>query len=299
MSLFCIPPRTALIARLAMLACLVALLFAAGQPASASWWSEETLEESYNVAEGIDYERRLYRNQEGQPVRAHIVSVTGVGDSYIFGVLGSFGALIEPSVYARNTEALLVINGGFFSWNPTRAIGLVMAHGRVLYPPPTRRPYHATLGFTPDQVLFDWVGPDEVAGNTIQKDNPAWQECHAALGAGPLLIRKRHSRVEGEIEAFNMTQRAPRTAVGQLDSGKILIYVVDGRQPGWSAGVTLGELAELFLARDAADAINLDGGGSSTLVIGDEVINRPSDRALPNQPGVERAVANVVALFAK
>ncbi|MBZ0254992.1 phosphodiester glycosidase family protein [bacterium] len=53
------------------------------------------------------------------------------------------------------------------------------------------------------------------------------------------------------------------------------------------------------MARGAQEALNLDVGGSSTMLIQNEIVNRPSDYAVPGQPGRERAVANVVALLKK
>ena len=87
-------------------------------------------------------------------------------------------------------------------------------------------------------------------------------------------------------EKFN-----PRSAVGfNQDSTKVYFVVVDGRQSNLSVGMTLDELANLMLSIGAHNAVNLDGGGSSTLVIHNEVVNSPSDA------GGERSVAN--ALFA-
>ena len=98
----------------------------------------------------------------------------------------------------------------------------------------------------------------------------------------------------------------PRTAVGVADGGRTLILLVaDGRQPGHSAGLTLPELAGLMKQLGATDALNLDGGGSSTLVLRDpdqpgqaQVINHPSDRALGDSgpAGRERAVADVLGV---
>jgi exopolysaccharide biosynthesis protein len=89
----------------------------------------------------------------------------------------------------------------------------------------------------------------------------------------------------------------PRTAVGVTRSGALLLATVDGRQPGYSAGATLRETAELMLALGAAEALNLDGGGSTTLVARGAggalaVANRPSDAA------GERPVANALAVRA-
>ena len=92
---------------------------------------------------------------------------------------------------------------------------------------------------------------------------------------------------------------APRTAIG-LDGGgqKLIIVVIDGRQPLYSQGATLGELAEIMLYYGAETAMNLDGGGSSTLVVqgpnGPRVLNSPIDLSIP---GRERAVGNHLGIF--
>jgi len=85
----------------------------------------------------------------------------------------------------------------------------------------------------------------------------------------------------------------PRSAVGLAADGRLILATVDGRQPGWSNGVRLPELAELMLSHGAVIALNLDGGGSTSLAVrragtnGPVLVNRPSD-------GSERAVTNSI-----
>ena len=72
--------------------------------------------------------------------------------------------------------------------------------------------------------------------------------------------------------------RHPRTAVAKLKDGKFLMVAVDGRQPGVSVGMSLQELAEYLLSLGAMDAMNLDGGGSTTMYLDGKVVNTPSDK---------------------
>ena len=72
--------------------------------------------------------------------------------------------------------------------------------------------------------------------------------------------------------------RHPRTAVAKLKDGKFLMVTVDGRQPGVSVGMTLQELAEYILSLGATEAMNLDGGGSTTMYLDGKVVNTPSDK---------------------
>ncbi len=82
---------------------------------------------------------------------------------------------------------------------------------------------------------------------------------------------------EKASRAFAET-RHPRTAVAKLKGGKFLMVTVDGRQPGVSVGMILRELAEYLLSLGAVDAMNLDGGGSTTMFLDGKVVNTPSDK---------------------
>ncbi len=97
------------------------------------------------------------------------------------------------------------------------------------------------------------------------------------LGGNPLLVVNGSvvaSEVDGSGPFFD---RAPRTAVGYTREGQLLIVVVDGRQSGYSRGMTLRELAELMQYLGATQAINLDGGGSSVMVVNGLVASRPTE----------------------
>lgn len=72
--------------------------------------------------------------------------------------------------------------------------------------------------------------------------------------------------------------RHPRTAVAKLKDGNFLMMTVDGRQPGVSVGMSLQELADYLLSLGAVDAMNLDGGGSTTMFLDGKVVNTPSDK---------------------
>jgi exopolysaccharide biosynthesis protein len=72
--------------------------------------------------------------------------------------------------------------------------------------------------------------------------------------------------------------RHPRTAVAKMKDGKFLMVTVDGRQPGVSVGMNLYELAEYLHSLGAVDAMNLDGGGSTTMFLDGKVVNTPSDK---------------------
>jgi Phosphodiester glycosidase/FlgD Ig-like domain len=109
---------------------------------------------------------------------------------------------------------------------------------------------------------------------------PDWSTVADAVGGGPVLVRD-GKPVYRANEAFTTSQiapRHPRTAVGQTAEGKILFVVVDGRQSGYSVGMTTFEMAQTMVRLGAVRAMQLDGGGSSTLAFDGTVLNRPSDK---------------------
>ncbi|MFZ4506768.1 MAG: phosphodiester glycosidase family protein [Fimbriimonas sp.] len=116
-----------------------------------------------------------------------------------------------------------------------------------------------------------------------------WEKMDQAVGGGPMLVRGGRRISQALEEGFNVNisdARHPRTAVGKTAQGDLLFVAVDGRQK-ISAGLTLAELGDLMVRLGCVEAMNLDGGGSTTLNIRGITVNRPSG-------GAERAVANAV-----
>jgi hypothetical protein len=115
---------------------------------------------------------------------------------------------------------------------------------------------------------------------------PDWTGVVDALGGGPVLVRN-GAPVFRSLEDFDpdqITSRNPRAGVGQTADGRILLVAVDGRQPGYSVGMTSFELAQTLARLGAVTASAVDSGGSVTVAFDGELLNRPSD------PGGERAV---------
>jgi exopolysaccharide biosynthesis protein len=120
---------------------------------------------------------------------------------------------------------------------------------------------------------------------------PDWSVVSDAIGGGPVLVRD-GAPVYRSNEAFTTSQlapRGPRTAVGQRADGGIVLLTTDGRQPGFSVGMTNFELAQALVRYGAVRGMGLDGGGSSTMAFEGAVLNSPSD-------GRERAVSTALML---
>ena len=146
------------------------------------------------------------------------------------------------------------------------------------------------------------------AGDTVQLFcllHPASESLQEAVGGGPRIIRDGRISIEYKQEHLGRApalERHPRSAVGySRDRETLFLVTVDGRQPGYSVGMSLRELADLMANKLAAfttsrksayQALNLDGGGSTTMVVGQQVVNRPSD------PTGESPVANALLVVA-
>ena len=131
-------------------------------------------------------------------------------------------------------------------------------------------------------------------GPLYGQDRYLWEEVTDVVCGGPRLINAKATDLQPEREGFSFEFSEtwhPRTAIGRTGDGKILLVTVDGRQPLLSAGMSLEMLARLLHDYDAAEAINLDGGGSTTMYLLGKVVNSPSDKT------GERPVSDAILLF--
>lgn len=120
-----------------------------------------------------------------------------------------------------------------------------------------------------------------------------WQKAASVIGGGPQLIK------DGRVDITNAAEKIlpafvsdlhPRTAIAKLKSGQVLLVTVDGRQTA-SIGMSLNMLADLLIEFGAIEAINLDGGGSTAMVIRNKLVNKPSDAT------GERPVSDALLIF--
>jgi len=124
---------------------------------------------------------------------------------------------------------------------------------------------------------------------SVHIDGFEWDKLANAVCGGPVLLRNGNPVIDWEQEGFKENfamKRYPRTAVGIDTHGDLWLVSVDGLLPE-SSGASLGELAAIMLRFGCRDAINLDGGGSTTVNVLGVTVNRPGD-------GVERELANAI-----
>ncbi|MDD2485820.1 MAG: phosphodiester glycosidase family protein [bacterium] len=228
----------------------------------------------------------IYRGTAAGPVVAHVVIIPP-GNGYRLQPIRA-QRLETVSAMAKRNGAIAAVNGGYFDRNGCPLGALVIEGSWEGYPLLKRSALYIdksgviSLGLEP--AMSASFSLDSQAGNLL------WH----CLGAGPRLVEKGRIRIAAREEAFKddiAVGRAPRTGLGLAADGTLFLVAVDGRQPSLSIGMTLEELAVLLLKQGAYDALNLDGGGSSSLYLEGKLLNNPSD-------GRERPVASALAVFA-
>ena len=145
------------------------------------------------------------------------------------------------------------------------------------------------------------VGAAVALDQTVRMGSSPLPVADLASG-GPRLVARGRVRVTSFAEGFAplsaqwfhgyfVASRQPRTMAGVRRDGSLLLVTVDGRRPGWSAGVTLREGARVMRSLGARDALNLDGGGSTTMAVRGRTVNYPSD------PTGERPVSDAIVVL--
>lgn len=199
----------------------------------------------------------------------------------------------------RGTDSLVIYNRAYGSTTGTNAYGqeYTVVNGRVMAirtsdsPIPENGIVVSVHGTAADAFAGVKVGATAEIDENIER---IWRDVPTVIGAGPRLVEDGRVHVTADEESFPSDirdGRAPRSAIGVTADGNYILAVVDGRQ-SHSVGLTLTAWAELLKKFGAYNAINLDGGGSSELVVGGEIQNEPSD-------GSERPVGSAVILTAK
>lgn len=108
----------------------------------------------------------------------------------------------------------------------------------------------------------------------------AWR-VHTAIGGGPMLVHQGAVRITNKEEWMFATgehDRHPRTAMGYTADGRLIILMTEGRRPGQAEGISLVQMAHMLVQLGCVEALNLDGGGSSCMLINGIETITPSDK---------------------
>jgi hypothetical protein len=230
-------------------------------------------------------------------VSIHIVEIDPTAPGISF--FGTPGNGVAPEEYTRQTTSSFVyshslavaVNGDFYTTDTggeANVSGLGMSNGEIV---------SAAVNGRPSFV--------------VRQDNSALVRTNGTIPFGAYNAVSGNQRLI--LDGANVTPLGdsyttalnPHTAIGVNDAnGHIFLMTVDGRQADFSEGMRTDEMADILIDFGVDQAINLDGGGSTTLVFADgadgapRTVNSPSDSSTSKQPGFERSVANHFGLYA-
>jgi exopolysaccharide biosynthesis protein len=199
--------------------------------------------------------------------------------------------LVLTSVLAKQAEAQVAINGSFFNVKEGGAVDLIKIGGKVLHTTfltKGKRSFHqnSAIAFHKNRLKI-------LRGDTLDVKWDEKLDYKDVMVTGPLLLWKGENAPLPKI-AFN-DNRHPRTCACVTKKNELILLTVDGRTAE-SQGVSLPELTVLMRWLNCQDAINLDGGGSTTMYIGGAgVVNMPCDNKKFDHEG-ERKVSNILIL---
>jgi len=192
-------------------------------------------------------------------------------------------------VSASNLNALAAVNGSFFDMKKGNSVCYLKIDSEVC---------DTTAGVNPNYngalIVSDGIASLKNWNKNIERNFASdFPRCNA-LVSGPMLVERNSlSDIPNSDKSFSTTHH-PRTGIGVRNDGTVILVTVDGRRPRFAGGMSLPCFAHLMKTLGAADALNLDGGGSTTawashLPYGG-IVNRPSGGRL-------RRVANIVYAY--
>ncbi|WP_168118593.1 phosphodiester glycosidase family protein [Paenibacillus sp. HB172176] len=196
----------------------------------------------------------------------------------------AFGTNItqDTSTIAENNNAIFAINGDYYGF---RDDGVVVRNGTVYRDEPAREGFAAFEDGTMRSYDENTESTSDLiaAGvtNTFSFGPALVQDGEAITYTGKVTIDTNFGN--RSIQAAN-----PRTGIGMIAPNHYVFVVVDGRDTGYSRGMTLTEFSQLFVDLGATEAYNLDGGGSSTMYFNGRVVNNPQGK------GQERGVSDII-----
>jgi exopolysaccharide biosynthesis protein len=195
----------------------------------------------------------------------------------------AYGGLEVVSDMAAKNQAILAINSDDYG---THKYGTIIRNGDLIRSNATTRNMLIVDQNGDMSVISDRKGENPKSLSQKLLSENVWQ----TFEFGPELVR------DGQAVSFNSafdvistssSRREPRTAIGQIDTLHYIIIIADGRQDGYSVGMTLPELQQLFVKYGAETALNLDGGGSTELWFQGQILNSPAG-------GEERYVSDII-----
>lgn len=238
------------------------------------------------IADGIDH---LHRTDTSTPLNLHVIKLdltkSNISIKPILAHDEWGGTRETTSSMAKRKNAIVAINGDYF--DSGGAQGTTIIDGTVYDFEDYKR---STLIMSEDHSLVDIGIWCKYCPTTTL---PAW--VYNAISGGTTILKDGQYSFdpykENAIDLSLKLSRIPRTGIALSQDKKTLILaVVDGRQPSFSVGMNAEEFANLMIEMGGYTGMDLDGGGSSTMVVNKSIANSPSD-------GSERLVSNALGVF--
>lgn len=208
------------------------------------------------------------------------------------------GKITRTSKFAADSGALFAMNGTFYNMSlPYNSVSFFRKYGELCYEMNENMGQrdNGAVAIDENGDIYLVAAPVDSIGMVLDKEWALGIEEPHVMGSGPLLVYNGENAYLNE-GSFN-AKRHPRSAVATNDK-KIFLITVDGRAPGLSDGMSLPEFTRIMNYIGAENALNLDGGGSTTLYVeGKGIVNHPSDNKKFDNEG-ERYVVNSL-LFIK
>lgn len=235
-------------------------------------WKQE------KIRKGVVWKQAHFTNLFGSEQELNFVEIGGRKNLKKVMLAGDPKTLKTTETFALEEGALVAINGGFFDMKNGGAVDLIKIRGEVITTT-RQKTDRANAYFSVSQ------GNIKISAELPEGEN--------AMLSGPMLLSSGREEALSK-NAFN-DNRHPRTAVGIKKGKKVVFLVVDGRN-SQAQGMSLPELQKLMRWLGVTEAMNLDGGGSSTLYIASKgVVSYPSDNKKFDHEG-QRPVANILYL---
>jgi exopolysaccharide biosynthesis protein len=293
------------------LASILFILFSFHSEAQLQWKNVDTL---YGRLPGGMHVYFTEQKIDTAPFRAFYVVAELENKKLNYSTDTSHNRRFTPTAFFdRNDQPAVVVNGTFFSFQTNLNLNLVMNKGAVLSPNPPaihkgqkdssilNYSYSSAIGITKNRKAdVAWVMTDSTSNRVFASQEPTikrrsihknkkaadaamflpWK-MDVAIGGGPVLVQNSAIRITNEEErkfrGKQVMDKHPRTAMGYTSDGKLVVLAVEGRNPD-ASGATLVQMAEILKDLGCIEALNLDGGGSSCLLINGKETIKPSDK---------------------
>lgn len=237
---------------------------------------------------GIIQKSALIPNLFGGPQSIHLLELDPKQD--IKTSIAYSDTLILTSKLAKNHQAIAAINGSYFAAEGNSVSFFKVNEAAIDSTIP--KIYKRCNG-----LVYTHNGNLKILPWSKSKEDRWKKNKGIMLASGPSLLEEGHFSEWLDPEDLKFfPKKHPRSALAITKEGKIMAIVIDGRAPGNAIGMSIPEFAYLVKVLGCERALNLDGGGSTTLWIDGKILNYPTDNKRFDHEG-ERKVANIIYFY--